>query len=313
MHQVTEALDHIKGAMIGFGIAKAKEFLSQAVPGLEEHLGLGQNEGGSNRSQGFSGAGSYGSGSSNYGSGSQSTRSGQSSGSSNYGSGRSSSGSGTGSSQTSGQTSSSNYGTGSSDYRSGSQTPSSTGGGTGSSGTPEPVTRLLGAATPGQTTGPGSRAGKRISATNSPAPEPARARRQTRLRKATSALAKNQDVLPGKVLKDLLQPESFRFQFGLRFFNRHLVLQTDGDVRVFFSILQQNQPAVALQFRSHFPKHLLRLREFMIDVHHQDQVECVFRKPRVTSEPRIGSTLVRFSFAIRFRIIVSISGWTSTA
>jgi hypothetical protein len=39
MHQVVEALDHIKGALIAFGIAKTKEFLSQAVPGLEHHLG----------------------------------------------------------------------------------------------------------------------------------------------------------------------------------------------------------------------------------------------------------------------------------
>ena len=50
--------------MIAFGIAKAKEFLSQAVPGLEQHLGMFQNESGNDGSQGFSGAGSYGSGSS---------------------------------------------------------------------------------------------------------------------------------------------------------------------------------------------------------------------------------------------------------
>jgi len=37
--QITETLDQVKGALITFGIAKAKEFLAQAVPGLEEHLG----------------------------------------------------------------------------------------------------------------------------------------------------------------------------------------------------------------------------------------------------------------------------------
>jgi len=38
MHQVTEALDQIKGALVAFGIAKAREFLSNAVPGLEHHF-----------------------------------------------------------------------------------------------------------------------------------------------------------------------------------------------------------------------------------------------------------------------------------
>jgi hypothetical protein len=38
MHQVNEAIDHIRGALIAFGIAKVKEFLSTSVPGLEQHL-----------------------------------------------------------------------------------------------------------------------------------------------------------------------------------------------------------------------------------------------------------------------------------
>jgi len=39
MRQITETLDQVKGALITFGIAKAKEFLAQSIPGLEEHLG----------------------------------------------------------------------------------------------------------------------------------------------------------------------------------------------------------------------------------------------------------------------------------
>ncbi|MBC7927538.1 MAG: hypothetical protein H7039_17980 [Bryobacteraceae bacterium] len=39
MSQVTEAFSTIKGALIAFGISKAKEFLSQAVPGIDQHLG----------------------------------------------------------------------------------------------------------------------------------------------------------------------------------------------------------------------------------------------------------------------------------
>ncbi len=34
-----EALDKIKGALIAFGTVKAKEFLSNAMPGIEQHLG----------------------------------------------------------------------------------------------------------------------------------------------------------------------------------------------------------------------------------------------------------------------------------
>jgi len=39
MRQITETLDQVKGALVTFGIAKAKEFLAQSIPGLEEHLG----------------------------------------------------------------------------------------------------------------------------------------------------------------------------------------------------------------------------------------------------------------------------------
>jgi hypothetical protein len=35
---VTESIDHVKAALIAFGIAKAKEFINQAIPGLEPHL-----------------------------------------------------------------------------------------------------------------------------------------------------------------------------------------------------------------------------------------------------------------------------------
>jgi hypothetical protein len=38
MSEISRTMDHVKTALIAFGIAKAKEFLSQAVPGLEHHL-----------------------------------------------------------------------------------------------------------------------------------------------------------------------------------------------------------------------------------------------------------------------------------
>jgi hypothetical protein len=36
--RAVEALDHIKAALIAFGIAKSKEFLAQALPGFQDHL-----------------------------------------------------------------------------------------------------------------------------------------------------------------------------------------------------------------------------------------------------------------------------------
>ena len=86
-----------------------------------------------------------------------------------------------------------------------------------------------------------------MSATNSPALEQAPARRRTRLRNTTSVLAKNQDVLAGKVLQDLLQPESFGFQFRLNLRDGHLVLLANGDLGILLAVLQQHQPPVRFQ------------------------------------------------------------------
>jgi len=37
-NQVSQTMEHIKGALIAFGMAKAKEFLGQAIPGIDQHL-----------------------------------------------------------------------------------------------------------------------------------------------------------------------------------------------------------------------------------------------------------------------------------
>lgn len=44
-HEVSATFDYIKAALIAFGIAKAKEFLSQAIPGLESHLADAEHQG----------------------------------------------------------------------------------------------------------------------------------------------------------------------------------------------------------------------------------------------------------------------------
>jgi len=37
-NEVSQTMDHIKTALISFGMAKAKEFLGQAIPGIDQHL-----------------------------------------------------------------------------------------------------------------------------------------------------------------------------------------------------------------------------------------------------------------------------------
>lgn len=37
-HEVSETLDHVKAALVGFGIAKAKDFMCHAIPGFDQHL-----------------------------------------------------------------------------------------------------------------------------------------------------------------------------------------------------------------------------------------------------------------------------------
>jgi hypothetical protein len=101
MHQVNDALDTIRGALIAFGIAKAKEFLTNAVPGLEHHL----HEAAGSRQPGTRTGYATGSSQGSYGSGHTSGQQGT-----NYAPG-----------QTSGQSGSSGMSSGSSDYRSGTQ------------------------------------------------------------------------------------------------------------------------------------------------------------------------------------------------
>lgn len=41
-HQVTDTVDDVRAALIAFGIAKAREFLTQSLPGFEQHLNEAQ-------------------------------------------------------------------------------------------------------------------------------------------------------------------------------------------------------------------------------------------------------------------------------
>jgi hypothetical protein len=53
--KVTDTLEQVKGAVIAFGIAKAKDFLKEAIPGFSDHLSHAEQQhhaGGSSSSYG---------------------------------------------------------------------------------------------------------------------------------------------------------------------------------------------------------------------------------------------------------------------
>jgi hypothetical protein len=55
--QISETMEHVKAALIGFGIAKAKDFMCQAIPGFDQHLSDAEQKRASQQSQysGFTG------------------------------------------------------------------------------------------------------------------------------------------------------------------------------------------------------------------------------------------------------------------
>jgi hypothetical protein len=80
--KATDTLEHMKAALVGFAVAKVKEFMSEALPGFDQHLSEAerknsqQHQGGSyghEQSGGYASSGSQGSGggygSAGYGSG----------------------------------------------------------------------------------------------------------------------------------------------------------------------------------------------------------------------------------------------------
>ena len=66
--QISETMEHMKAALIGFGIAKAKDFMCHAIPGFDQHLSEAEQKRGSQRSQfaGFTGESDSGTPSSNW-------------------------------------------------------------------------------------------------------------------------------------------------------------------------------------------------------------------------------------------------------
>jgi len=65
--RASETFDHIKAALIGFGIAKAKEFMTQALPGFGEHLNEAEQGGRSGSQAGGQSGSHYSSASGNAG------------------------------------------------------------------------------------------------------------------------------------------------------------------------------------------------------------------------------------------------------
>jgi len=90
--KATDTLEHMKAALVGFAVAKVKEFMSEALPGFDHHLSEAERKNsqqhqsgsyGHEQSGGYAsgsqGSGGYGSGSYGSGTGSQASTRGESS------------------------------------------------------------------------------------------------------------------------------------------------------------------------------------------------------------------------------------------
>jgi len=80
-------------------------------------------------------------------------------------------------------------------------------------------------------------------------------------------------MLPGQVVEDARLLEAFGLDLGLHLRLRHLVQRQDRHVRILGAVLEQRQTATWLQRLAHPLEHSLRLRELVVDVHHDDQIE----------------------------------------
>ena len=88
-------------------------------------------------------------------------------------------------------------------------------------------------------------------------------------------------MLPGERIKflDELQAIGRVLLHDLRL--AHFVKTLDGYFGIFGAVFDQSDHPILLQRLSHCLEHVFGMREFMIDVDHQDQVESICRQPRV--------------------------------
>jgi outer membrane protein assembly factor BamB len=125
-------------------------------------------------------------------------------------------------------------------------------------------------------------------------------------------LGKHQDMLAGQGLDDGAQVEALGLDLGFRLRDAHLVLRPDGDAGVLLAVFEQHQPAVGLERRANPLQHFLGLREFVVDVHQDDQVHPPGGQFRIglasqhrshVSEPCFGRVLAQLIQHLRLKIV----------
>src|SRR5215204_7333624 len=82
----------------------------------------------------------------------------------------------------------------------------------------------------------------------------------------------NQDVLTRQSIVRPGERKPLSLDLHPRLGNRHLVLGPDGHARIFFSVLEQHEPPAGLQRCPYCLKHLLGLRQLVVDVDHQYKI-----------------------------------------
>src|ERR1051326_2918135 len=71
------------------------------------------------------------------------------------------------------------------------------------------------------------------------------------LRGRTASTAKHDDVLFGKDLDRLIELQTLGFDFGADLFERHLVLGTYRDLRIFAAVFEEHEASAGLEGGAH--------------------------------------------------------------
>src|SRR4051812_12532537 len=83
----------------------------------------------------------------------------------------------------------------------------------------------------------------------------------------------DQDVLTGQRFVDPGEREALGFDFHLRLLNAHLVLELDRDGGILLAVLEEDESPAGLQRGSQLLQHRLRLRQLVVHIHHQLEVD----------------------------------------
>jgi hypothetical protein len=106
-----------------------------------------------------------------------------------------------------------------------------------------------------------------------------------RQRRAGRGLPKYDDVLTRQVLEHSVKREPFRLRLGAYIRHAHPVCVRYGDPRILFAIFHKHELAIGLQCSTEASKHLLWMRELVIHVDKERQIDGVVWKMRIRLRP----------------------------